>query len=255
MASPYITSLGQAGFRFDFNGTILFIDPYLSDRVERMEGARLKRLRPAPCRPDQITDASYVLISHEHMDHCDIDTLLPLSKASPSCRFVGPNAVVGYLKDEGIPVDRLIVANRMPLEIGAGISIVPVPAAHKVMEEDFEGFLRYLGYVICWKGKHYLHTGDTCVHASLIERVRASGPIDVALLPVNECNYFRDRAGIIGNMSIREAFNFAEEIGAKTVIPMHYDMFEPNQAYREEIEIIYQKTSPAFRLEFDPERL
>ena len=153
---------------------------------------------------------------------------------------------------EGIAPGRLITANRDAIDLCAGVVVHPLPAAHKQIEQDFDGFLRFLGYVICHGGKRYLHTGDTCAHACLIERARELGPIDVAFLPVNECNYFRDRAGIIGNMSIREAFGFAEEIGAGTVVPMHYDMFAPNQAYREEIQIVYDKIRPPFHLRFDP---
>jgi L-ascorbate 6-phosphate lactonase len=255
MSSLAITSLGQAGFRLDFGGIVLYVDPYLSDQLERVEGSRLKRLRPAPFSPQEVRDARYVLISHIHMDHCDIETLLPLAAASPDCRFLGPRVVVDYLRKQGIDQTRLIIANRDPINIEKDLLVTPIPAAHKLVEEDFDGFLRYLGYVIDWRGKRLFHTGDTCVHGALIERVRACGPIDVALLPVNECNYFRDKAGIVGNMSIREAFRLAEEINACTVVPMHYDMFEPNQAYREEIEIVYQKTAPRFRLELDPENL
>lgn len=255
MASFRISSLGQAGFRLELARTVLFIDPYLSDQVERVEGAELRRMRPAPFAGAEVTDADYVLISHVHMDHCDIETLLPLSQASPHCRFIGPKIVVDYLLSQGIAVERVLVANKTTLDLGQGILLTPVPAAHRLVEEDLDGHLRFLGYVLAWNGKRILHTGDTCVHAGLIEKVRACGPIDVALLPVNECNYFRDRAGIVGNMSIREAFKLAEEIQASVVVPMHYDMFKPNQAYREEIEIIYQKTSPSFHLELDPEKL
>lgn len=255
MASFAISSLGQAGFRIELGGTVLFIDPYLSDRVEKLEGPLLKRLRPAPVQAAQVGDANYVLISHVHTDHCDIETLAPLAQASPDCRFIGPKIVIDYLSSEGISPQRLITVNRDVINLPSGIQITPVPAAHKLIEEDFDGHLRYLGYVINWNGKRILHTGDTCVHGLLIDRIKACGPIDIALLPVNECNFFRDRAGIVGNMSIREAFKLAEEISAEIVVPMHYDMFEPNQAYREEIEIIYSKTKPRFRLELDPENL
>jgi hypothetical protein len=37
------------------------------------------------------------------------------------------------------------------------------------------------------------------------------GPIDVAFLPMNERSFFRKRRGIIGNMSVREAFAMAAE--------------------------------------------
>lgn len=250
-----IEGLGQAGFRLRLGDMVIFLDPYLSDRVERLEGRRMRRLRPIPVQPADIADADFVLISHEHTDHCDIDTLLPMAQASPGCRFIGPRAVVNQLTTAGIDPARTVVANRTVLELGAGVQVTPIAAAHKCVEEDFDGFRRFLGYVIEADGRRILHTGDTCVTASLLEQLKKFSPFDVALLPVNECNYFRDRAGIIGNMSIREAFQLGEEIGAKIVVPMHYDMFEPNSAYREEIEIIYQKKSPAFRLELDPEKI
>lgn len=250
-----LRGLGQAGFRLELGRAVLFIDPYLSNRVEQLEGPSMRRLRAAPIQAADINDANYVLISHAHADHCDIDTLLPIAAASPSCRFIGPKIVVDYLVESGIDRLRVIVANCDSLELKDGIHIIPIAAAHRHIEEDFDGFLRYLGYVIRWQDRCILHTGDTSVHPGLIERLKMLGPIDVALLPVNECNYFRDRAGIVGNMSIREAFKLAEEIDAKVVVPMHYDMFKPNQAYREEIEVIYRKQAPAFKLELDPEKI
>ena len=48
-----------------------------------------------------------------------------------------------------------------------------------------------------------------------------SGTIDLAILPIN---------GKVGNMSGREAAQLAKDIGAKIVIPCHYDMFEFNTA-------------------------
>jgi L-ascorbate metabolism protein UlaG (beta-lactamase superfamily) len=39
-------------------------------------------------------------------------------------------------------------------------------------------------------------------------------------------NYFRNKKNIIGSMSNREAFQFAEDIGVKLFIPTHWDIFE-----------------------------
>jgi L-ascorbate metabolism protein UlaG (beta-lactamase superfamily) len=51
-------------------------------------------------------------------------------------------------------------------------------------------------------------------------------------------------------MSVREAFHFAEKIGAKRLVPMHYDMFAPNGVFPEEIQMLYDKIQPGFKLEF-----
>ena len=52
--------------------------------------------------------------------------------------------------------------------------------------------------------------GDTSVYEELLSCLKSVAPIDVAFLPVNE-GTFRDRRGIVGNMSVREAFELADE--------------------------------------------
>jgi L-ascorbate 6-phosphate lactonase len=112
-----------------------------------------------------------------------------------------------------------------------------------------------VGYVLAADGVRYYHAGDTRAAEALIASVRAIGPIDVAILPVNERNFFRERRGIIGNMSVREAFGLAVELGCKRVIPCHWDMFAPNRVYREEIDLIYSRMAPPFELDLRaPER-
>lgn len=87
------------------------------------------------------------------------------------------------------------------------------------------------------------------MHDDVIAAVRRHGPIGTALLPVNECNFFRERQGIVGNMSIREAFGLAVELGARRFVPMHFDMFAPNCVYEEEIGIVHRRLAPPFRVE------
>ena len=72
----------------------MYVDPYLSDYVERVEGPELRRLIPAPFAPDTVRDADWVLITHAHIDHCDPLTAVPIAKASPQSRFLGPEPVL-----------------------------------------------------------------------------------------------------------------------------------------------------------------
>ena len=72
--------------------------------------------------------------------------------------------------------------------------------------------------------------------------------IDIALLPVNEDNYFRRRRGIVGNMSVREAFELAREVKIKEVIPVHWDMFECNSTSEGEILSVYNSVEWPFKL-------
>ncbi len=56
-------------------------------------------------------------------------------------------------------------------------------------------------------------------------------------------------------MSVREAFQFAEEIGVRQVVVMHWDMFAINAVDPEEIHLLYKRTKPDFTLLMDPNYL
>jgi L-ascorbate metabolism protein UlaG (beta-lactamase superfamily) len=243
-----IQFLGQVGFLFEFDDSKFLLDPYLSNSVEEKEDRSIKRLVPVPFNPDLLTDIDFVLITHAHRDHCDPDTLVPLAIASPQCQFYGPAPVISVLQKSGIGGDRLHLVLEASFNI-MGVSVQPVPSAHPVISTDHRGGWQAIGYVFEMNGRRYYHPGDTAVDSTVINAVKRCGKIDVAMIPVNEINYYRNRENIIGNMSVREAFQFAADINAEIVIPTHWDMFAANQVYREEIELLYDKICPKFTLE------
>lgn len=253
--SVTLQPLGQAGFRFRFGSIVLYIDPYLSDSVEETEGPDLRRLVPIWKPPNMIIDADWILITHTHGDHCDLDTLIPISRASKRCRFAGPKDVGNILAAKGLNPNRFTHATSNWFPLGENLRVYPTVAAHPEIEIDPYGDSRYVGYLIEYQGRRIYHSGDTLLNTSIIEAVQAFKPIDVAMLPVNECNYYREKCGIIGNMSIREAFQFATDLQVNTLVPMHWDMFAPNSVYPEEIETYYQLTHPPFRMVLNPNQI
>lgn len=250
-----VKSLGQSGFRFQFGGIVVYTDPYLSDHVAESEGAEMHRLFPVTIEPGAVTDADFVLISHAHLDHCDFSTILPLARASSKCMIVCPNEVAQSLNERGISEKRLIAAREEWIDLGEGLRVMPVPAAHTEIEHDMDGLLRYVGYVIEYQGRRIYHAGDTSPAMALLERLKQLTPIDTAFLPVNERNFYRERRGIVGNMSVREAFQMATDIGVKVLVPIHWDMFAPNSVYLEEIELLYRLVQPSFDMKVYPEEI
>jgi L-ascorbate metabolism protein UlaG (beta-lactamase superfamily) len=81
-------------------------------------------------------------------------------------------------------------------------------------------------------------------HEEIVAAVKEAGAPDVAFLPCNERNVYRDRAGIVGNMSVREMLAFAGELQAKSVVALHWDMFRPNSVLPEEIMLVAEAEAP-----------
>ena len=253
--NPTVVSLqllGQSGCRIEYNGTVIYMDPYLSNSVQELDSPDLQRLIVAPLRSEEVTDAGWVLITHDHIDHCDPHTLPEIARASESCRFLGPAPVLKRLLAWGISEQRCQIAQESWMQISQEIKVRAVPAAHPIIKRDEDRNLLTIGYVAEIAGKRIYLAGDTSVTQELIDTLTLLRPITTAILPVNERNFFRDRRGIIGNMSVRESFLLAVEIGVKTVIPVHWDMFEANSVDPDEIHAIYDQMKPAFDLQMQP---
>lgn len=246
-----LLALGQSGFILDASGTRLIIDPYLSDSVAEMFGENLRRQIPIVRPPAELSDVDWILLTHAHLDHTDPATLRPILEASPRVKFVAPYESRAILEQMGVTDREIFVPPTEWVELAFGVSVRAIPAVHPDLEVSSSGELQAVGYLLRIGGTTIYHAGDTSPHSAIVEAL-AGEAIDLALLPINERNYYRDREGIIGNMSVREAFQFAAEIGARTLVPIHWDLFAPNGVHPEEVAALYERECPPFRLEFLP---
>ncbi|GAA4624521.1 MBL fold metallo-hydrolase [Actinoallomurus vinaceus] len=231
-----ICALGQAGFLVKgAAGTVVAIDPYLSDRLavnsEFGPPGRWARRFPPPFAPADL-DADIVVITHEHADHFDPDTLAP-ALARRRFTVVAPPVLEADVERLGADFQPGLAGRDLELD---GVRIHPVPAAHApdytgpdcydVMVQD--GAHRFLGYVVeVDEGVTVYHAGDTVPHPSIDRALTRLRP-RVALLPVNGRDRIREEMGIVGNLTIGEAAHLAGAAGARWLLPSHYDLFEVN---------------------------
>ena len=181
---------------------------------------------PIPYKPHDLSGVDWVLITHEHMDHCDPHTIPLLAEVNPSLRFIAPCAVRQLLQRWGINADRIDPPPITDIDLGNGLYVHSIAAAHPIIRHDQDGFPLAVSYVFTYRDRVLYAAGDTSVSEEIITILKNYHSIDVALLPVNEDNFFRRRRGIVGNMSVREAFELAREVKIKKVIPVHWDMLK-----------------------------
>jgi len=200
-----LTWLGQGGYALGIGGKTVYLDPYMSDMVEKKEG--LKRLAPPPIAPENARP-DYYLATHDHMDHLDTDFIRQMDCAG--VRFICPESCKTAL-----------------LGLGKGIEESQVTVITQGDTLDLDGFaLRAvyadhtpdsLGFVITAQGIALYITGDTLYG----DAVGAGVDADVICCCVN---------GKWGNMNAEEAVRVALRSGAKLAIPNHYGMFAENTA-------------------------
>ncbi|MBL8119117.1 MAG: MBL fold metallo-hydrolase [Anaerolineae bacterium] len=226
-----IWGLGQMGIAIKGPDAVLYIDPCLSDIVRDVAGDWWTRAYPPPLLPQDITNATYYLASHEHIDHLDVKTAAPAAKASPDALFITTGWCADMLDEAGIaPSRRLVPPALQPITLpGSSIRLTVVPSAHYDLEHDDQKGYRWFGYIIEWNGVTFYHAGDTIIYPTYVETLKRLPVADLAMLPVNGRDWYRETVvGATGNLLPEEAAQLANEIGWKTIIPGHNDMFPNN---------------------------
>ncbi len=119
------------------------------------------------------------------------------------------------------------------------VRVTAAPARHK----EFLG-IEQNNYIFEGAGFTVYFGGDSLPTPHLAEVARRFPRIDVALLPINGRDAYREAQGLVGNMDVREAAELADRIGADLLIPTHYDMFARNPGYPDLLVRIVREEHP-----------
>jgi L-ascorbate metabolism protein UlaG (beta-lactamase superfamily) len=222
--------LGQSGYLLQWNGKRILIDPYLSDSLTKKYLTSDKphtRISELVLRPELLKNISIVSSSHNHTDHLDADTLIPILKNNPDIKFIMPEANRKFVAERvQCDADFPIGLNDGQSVTIDGISFYGIPAKHNEIDRDENGNCKYMGYVIEFGKYKIYHSGDTLWFDGMIELIKPFN-VDVALLPINGNKPERK---VAGNLDCKEAAALGKAINAKMVIPCHYDLFGFNTA-------------------------
>jgi L-ascorbate metabolism protein UlaG (beta-lactamase superfamily) len=158
------------------------------------------------------TDPDLVAVTHGHDDH--LGETVELAK-----KTIAITEIARYLKAEGLPAESMNVGGTIIVD---GVSFTMTPAIHSSWIEatgvSCPGGVA-AGFIISMDDIKVYHAGDT----SLFSDMKLIGEIyhpDVALLPI----------GGRYTMGTAEAMMAANFVGAKTVIPIHYNTWDKIRA-------------------------
>ena len=198
-----ITWLGQAGLLLEKGDFKIMIDPYFSDSVAKVNP---KNYRRVPMREEFWAVKPDVLIfTHNHLDHYDPATAQKLLSGG-NMLVLAPGSVWGEVRKLGGD-HNYVLFNRHTSWTEKGIRFTAVKAEHSDPTP--------IGVIIDDGERKYYITGDTLYN----EEIFADIPKDIyaLFLPVN---------GAGNNMNKVDAARFAQRIGAKKVVPIHFGMFD-----------------------------
>lgn len=246
--SSRIWWLGQSGFLVVTPKATILFDPYLSDSLTKKYAATDKphtRVTERVIDPDLLTGIDVITSSHNHTDHLDAETLLPLLAANPDAKLIIPRANRAFV------LERLGNVSQSLIDIDAGesttignVTLHGITAAHNTVERDENGCCKFLGFVAQVGALTFYHSGDTLMHDGLVAALEPFSP-DIALVPINGN---KPERRVAGNLDGREAAELAHAIHAGLAIPHHFDLFAFNTATPELFETECQRLRQPFRV-------
>lgn len=205
----FVTWITQAGLIFENDRITVMVDPYLSNSVGEKNPLKNRRI---PVK-EEIFDIKpdVIVITHDHLDHLDPDTLrVFLSRTEKPITVLAPHNAFLKLLEFGGPHNYVLLAPHSVWSEG-GITFYAVSAEHSDRTAA--------GYILDDGKQTFYVSGDTLYNFDVIDDVLdlCEDGVDYAFIPVN---------GVGNNMNITDASDFAEEIGAKCAVPLHYGLFD-----------------------------
>ena len=199
-----ITWLGQAGLMMETGGKIIFIDPYLSNSVAKINPLNFRRVpveeRFLHIKPDVI------ICTHNHLDHVDPETLKYYLEGEGSVTVLASATAWEEVRKFGGKHNYLRFNRHTEITLG-DIRFIAVKAEHSDPHS--------IGVIIEAEGKRYYVTGDTLYNTEIFEDI--PGQIDMLFLPVN---------GVGNNMNMADAKRFCERIKPSVAVPIHCGLFD-----------------------------
>ncbi|MBM7866789.1 MBL fold metallo-hydrolase [Heliobacterium gestii] len=205
--------VGHSTWIIEFQGVRLLTDPIFTDRVA------LLRRRVAPAiDPKGIVDLDGVLVTHAHVDHLDPRSLRRLPKGTPLLLPEGDERPVS-----GVPLPLVPMSGYGAYRL-KDVQVTAFASNHGGHRQSQPTSRETLLYLLQKNNCSIAFFGDTAFAPALAEAVRTACPggVNAAFIPIG-CyvpeTFHSDHA------TPEEMLQMALAMGARTIIPMHYETF------------------------------
>ncbi|KXS34590.1 MAG: metallo hydrolase [Idiomarina sp. T82-3] len=219
-----VTWIGHSTFLLQYQGMAVLTDPIFSERASPVSFMGPQRLTELPVQLSDLPPIDAVIISHDHYDHLDADTIETLGN---STHYFVPLALKPWFLELGIAEDNV---TELDWWQGAAtndqLRVHATPSQHwsgRSLWDRFETL--WASYVIDIGDWRVWFGGDTGYNAIQFKEIgHVFNDIDLALMPVGA--YLPRWFMKMPHVDPEQATLIHQDIGAKQSITMHWGAFQ-----------------------------
>lgn len=220
---PAITWVGHATMLVQLGHATFLTDPIWSETASPVSFLGPRRHVDPGLAIEDLPRIDFVLISHNHYDHLDLDTLTQLAARDANTRFFVPLGNGTLLRENGI-------ANVAELDWGdvvehGGVRVVCLPAQHWSQRRltDRQRAL-WSSWAVTAADRRFYFGGDTGAFAGFADIGEEYGPFDLAALPIGA---YAPRAMMKPyHLDPEEAVAAGRALRARRLVGMHFGTFD-----------------------------
>ena len=179
----HVTWFGHASCLVELDGVRLLMDPVWSERCSPSQYLGPRRLHAVPVPLSGLGRIDAVVISHDHYDHLDMDTVRRLADLTDAV-FLVPLGVGAHLDAWGVPADRVLECDWEEGHDVRGVRVTAVEAQHfsgRGLRRD--GTL-WTSWVLSGRAGRVFFSGDTGFFDGYARLGAEHGPFDISLMAV-----------------------------------------------------------------------
>jgi len=215
-----IVWFGHSTFLLQQSGKKLMFDPMFSVRPSPVPFLIKERYnKELVIDPDLLPELDAVIISHDHYDHLDHNTILNIKDKVKE--FIVPIGVEQHLIHWGVDEKKITTLEWWESTNIDNVKISLTPAQHFSGRRLEQNNTLWGGYIIEAENKKVFFSGDTGYGSHFKEIKKRFGNIDFALL---ECGQYNSNWADI-HMLPEHTVQAASDLGVNVFMPIHWGMF------------------------------
>ena len=214
---------GHSSALIEIDGYRVLADPIWSQRCSPSRTVGPQRMHEVPVPLEALPAVDAVVISHDHYDHLDIDTIVALTRTQRA-PFVVPLGIGAHLRKWGIPESRIVELDWYESHRIGELSLICTPARHFSGRLFARDTTLWASWVIAGPTHSAFFGGDTGYTKSFADIGAEYGPFDLTLLPIGA--YHPAFADIHMNPedAVRAHLDLADA-DAGLLVPIHWATF------------------------------